>query len=351
MAQLGSDAQVGPLAVTMGDPAGIGPEITMKAWLSRRKWRLPPFVLIADPDLMAHRAKALGYKLPLAQIESPAQAMAAFDEVLPVLSAPKPVEFFEAGDPSPENAPSVITAIEKGVELVLEGEAAALVTNPMSKAVVAAAGFGFRGHTDHLGALAHRRGLGASPVMMLVGGGLRAVPVTVHIALREVPETLTAERIIEAATITHRALIADFGIAHPRLALTGLNPHAGEDGAMGSEERDILDPAIAVLARQGIEPIGPLPADTAFHERARTRYDAILAMYHDQALIPVKTLAFDEGVNVTLGLPFVRTSPDHGTAFDIAGAGQARPDSLVAAMKLATRMAGTRRAAWKETCG
>jgi len=166
----------------------------------------------------------------------------------------------------------------------------------------------------------------------------------VHIALREVPEALTAERIIETATVTHRALIEDFGIAEPRLALTGLNPHAGEDGTMGTEERDIIDPAIAALEQQGIKTLGPLPADTAFHARARARYDAILAMYHDQALIPVKTLAFDEGVNVTLGLPFVRTSPDHGTAFDIAGTGQARPDSLIAALQLAAEMAQTRRA-------
>ncbi|RIA56482.1 4-hydroxythreonine-4-phosphate dehydrogenase PdxA [Dichotomicrobium thermohalophilum] len=343
MAEFKRAEQAGPLALTMGDPAGIGPEIAMKAWSARRDTSIPCFAMIADPDLMARRADALHYTIPISEIDAPVEASEVFEETLPVLPTPKPVKSFEARVPAPENAPSVISAIELGVELVLSGQASALVTNPMSKAVVAAAGFGFRGHTDHLGALAQRHGLNATPVMMLYGGGLRTVPVTVHIALRDVPEALTAERIIETAVITHRALIEDFGIAKPRIALTGLNPHAGEDGTMGTEERDIIDPAIAALANQGIETLGPLPADTAFHAEARQRYDAILGMYHDQALIPVKTLAFDEGVNVTLGLPFVRTSPDHGTAFDIAGTGKARPDSLIAALRLAADMAETRR--------
>ncbi len=332
------------LALTMGDPAGIGPEITLKAWALRREASLPPFALIADPVVIARRADELAYDVALAEIDAPAKAADTFAEALPVLPPPKPVKSFEAREPAPENAPSIISAIELGVDLVLARQVSALVTNPMSKAVVAAAGFGFRGHTDHLGALAQRHGMNATPVMMLSGGGLRAVPVTVHIALRDVPDALTAERIIETAIITHRALIEDFGIPQPRLALTGLNPHAGEDGMMGTEERDVIDPAIAVLADQGIETLGPLPADTAFHAEARQRYDAILAMYHDQALIPVKTLAFDEGVNVTLGLPFVRTSPDHGTAFGIAGTGKARPDSLIAALKLAAEMAEKRHA-------
>jgi len=344
MAESSSAERGEPLALTMGDPAGIGPEIAMKAWSSRGNGALPVFALIADPALMARRAAELGYDVPVVEIGAPWEATSAFRDALPVLPVPKRVYAFDAREPAPENAPSVIAAINLGVQLVLAGKASALVTNPMSKAVVAAAGFGFRGHTDHLGALAQRHGLNATPVMMLCGGGLRTIPVTVHIALREVPEALTAERIIETATVTHRALIEDFGIAEPRLALTGLNPHAGEDGTMGTEERDIIDPAIAALEQQGIKTLGPLPADTAFHARARARYDAILAMYHDQALIPVKTLAFDEGVNVTLGLPFVRTSPDHGTAFDIAGTGQARPDSLIAALQLAAEMAQTRRA-------
>ncbi len=337
-------AHAEPLALTMGDPAGIGPEIAMKAWSSREQVGIPAFALIADPALIARRAGELNFDFAITEIGTPAEAVEAFPEALPILPAPKPVKFFDARQPAPENGPSVIAAINLGVELVLAGKASALVTNPMSKAVVAAAGFGFRGHTDHLGALAQQHGLNASPVMMLCGGGLRTVPVTVHIPLREVPEALTAERIIETATVTYRALIADFGIAEPRIAITGLNPHAGEDGTMGTEERDIIDPAIAALANAGIETLGPLPADTAFHAEARKRYDAILAMYHDQALIPVKTLAFDEGVNVTLGLPFVRTSPDHGTAFDIAGTGKARPDSLIAALRLAAEMAETRRA-------
>jgi len=339
--------QAGPLALTMGDPAGIGPEIALKAWCLRGTASIPPFALIADPALVARRANELNVEAPIAEIAAPIEAAPVFADSLPVLPAPVSAQFFEAGEPAPENAPSVIAAIDLGVDLVLAGKASALVTNPMSKAVVAAAGYGFRGHTDHLGALAQRRGLNASPVMMLAGGGLRTVPVTVHIALRDVPEALTAERIIETAIITHRALIEDFGIARPRLALTGLNPHAGEDGTMGTEERDIIDPAIAVLTETGIETLGPLPADTAFHAEARRQYDAVLAMYHDQALIPVKTLAFDEGVNVTLGLPFVRTSPDHGTAFGIAGKGKARPDSLIAALRLAAEMAETRRRARK----
>jgi len=328
----------------MGDPAGIGPEIALKAWAMRREANIPTFALIADPSLIGQRAEELDFGVPIREVTAIAHATETFSQALPVMRPPKPVIVFEAGQPDPDNAPSVISAIEMGVDLVLAGQASAVVTNPMSKAIVAAAGFGFRGHTDHLGALAQRHGLNASPVMMLCGGGLRTVPVTVHMSLREVPVALTAERIIETAIITYRALIADFGIRQPRLALTGLNPHAGEDGTMGTEERDIIDPAIAELAAQGIHTIGPLPADTAFHAEARQQYDAILAMYHDQALIPVKTLAFDEGVNVTLGLPFVRTSPDHGTAFGIAGTGRARPNSLIAALKLATEIAVTRRA-------
>jgi len=344
MADFKGTAPTPPLALTMGDPAGIGPEITLKAWAMRREANTPPFALIADPSLIGQRAEELDCGVSIREITAIAHATETFSRALPVIRPPKPVTAFEAGQPDPDNAPSVISAIEMGVDLVLAGHASALVTNPMSKAIVAAAGFGFRGHTDHLGALAQRHGLNASPVMMLCGSGLRTVPVTVHMSLREVPVALTAERIIETAIITYRALIADFGIRQPRLALTGLNPHAGEDGTMGTEERDIIDPAIAELAAQGIHTIGPLPADTAFHAEARQQYDAILAMYHDQALIPVKTLAFDEGVNVTLGLPFVRTSPDHGTAFGIAGTGRARPDSLIAALKLAEEISLTRRA-------
>ena len=328
-----------PIALTMGDPAGIGPEIAAKAWSARRHAGLSAFVLIAEPALIAQRARQANIELPIKEIGSAGEAATVFDTALPVLPVTDALPPIEPGQPDMEYAASVIAAIDTGVGLVLAGDAKALVTNPIAKSVVSAAGFGFPGHTDYLGSLVHKRGLPATPVMMLVGGGLRTVPVTVHIPLREAAETLTAEKIIEAATVTHRALMADFAIATPRLAVTGLNPHAGEDGVLGTEERDIIEPAMGALTRQGVNVIGPLPADTAFHAGARTRYDAILGMYHDQALIPVKTLAFDEGVNVTLGLPFVRTSPDHGTAFDIAGTGKARPDSLIAALKLADDMA------------
>jgi len=326
----------------MGDPAGVGPEIAAMAWSARRATHIPPFLLIADPELVAERAAAAGLRAPVTRIEHPAQCADSFAEALPVLALAEQVASRAAGQPSSENAPSVIAAIDRAVELALSDAAAAIVTNPIAKSVLGAAGFGFPGHTEYLGALAARHGHSASPVMMLCGGGLRAVSVTIHIALRDVPETLTAVRIVDTARITHRALVEDFGIVAPRLALTGLNPHAGEDGTMGTDERDIIIPAIARLRDIGISAFGPLPADTAFRPAARASYDAILAMYHDQALIPVKTLAFDDAVNVTLGLPFVRTSPDHGTAFDIAGTGAAAPDSLIAALQLADEMARAR---------
>lgn len=338
--QLG--ASRGPIALTMGEPSGIGPEIALKAWVARDATALPEFVLIGDPALIARRVRDLRANVPIAEVAAIEEARPTFARALPVLPTNVPVAAFESSMPTPDNAASVIAAIDKGVELTLSGEAAALVTNPIAKSVLAAAGFGYPGHTDYLGALARMHGSPAAPVMMLVGGGLRTIPVTVHIPLRDVSDTLSPEMIIETARVAHHALIVDFGIASPRLALTGLNPHAGEDGAMGTEERDVIRPALELLSAEGLDMLGPLPADTAFHSAARTGYDAILAMYHDQALIPVKTLAFDEGVNVTLGLPFVRTSPDHGTAFNIAGTGTARPDSLIAALKLAAQMAQTR---------
>lgn len=344
MAGSNHGASRGPIALTMGEPSGIGPEIALKAWAARDAKSIPEFVLIGAPALIAWRVRELAMDVPIAEIAAMSEARSAFDTALPVLDTGVPVAAYDNGEPTPDNAASVVAAIDKGVELTLSGEAAALVTNPIAKSILAAAGFGYPGHTDYLGALARLRGLPASPVMMLSGGGLRTIPVTVHIPLREVVSVLTPELIIETARVAHRALAADFGIPAPRLALTGLNPHAGEDGGMGTEERDIVQPALGALSAEGIDLLGPLPADTAFHPAARARYDAILAMYHDQALIPVKTLVFDEGVNVTLGLPFIRTSPDHGTAFNIAGTGTARPDSLIAALKLAAQMAGTRAA-------
>jgi 4-hydroxythreonine-4-phosphate dehydrogenase len=337
-AALGKAAR--PLALTMGDPAGIGPDITLMSWLRRDAEALPPFVFLGDADLLAARAGQFGCDVPLERIGAPAEAVEAFAKALPVLHSPLGAAL-DASAPSSQAAPAITRSIERAVALTLDGETAAVVTNPIAKHILAKAGFPHPGHTEFLGALAQARGLPATPVMMLAGAGLRVVPITIHIPLSSVPAALTTELIVQTARITAADLTRYFGIATPRLAFTGLNPHAGEDGMLGHEDRDIIAPALASLAAEGYQVSGPHPADTLFHTRARQAYDAALAMYHDQALIPLKTLAFDEGVNVTLGLPFIRTSPDHGTAFDIAGSGKARPDSLIAALRLAAEMAAS----------
>jgi 4-hydroxythreonine-4-phosphate dehydrogenase len=327
-----------PIALTMGDPAGIGPDIALMSWLRRDAEALPPFALVGDAGLLRTRAKQLGLAVPVLVIASLHEAVEAFASALPVLPCPLSVDV-AAGQPTSAAAPAIIAAIERAVAAVLDGEAAAVITNPIAKHILAKAGFAHPGHTEFLGALAEARGLAASPVMMLAGADLRVVPVTIHIPLAAVPSALTSALIVQTARITAQALRRYFGIAAPRLAITGLNPHAGEDGMLGHEDRAVIAPAIETLRQEGLHVTGPHPADTLFHARARQTYDAALAMYHDQALIPVKTLAFDQGVNVTLGLPFIRTSPDHGTAFDIAGTGKARPDSLIAALRLAAAMA------------
>lgn len=311
------------------------------AWRDRDRNGLPPFFAIADPELLARRADHLGLTIPLQSITQGAQATQCFAHALPVL----PVSFgAETAPGKPDHAltPSIIGVIEEAVGRIMRGEASALVTNPVSKAVLQAGGFTFPGHTEFLCSLAHKWDAGARPAMMLVGAGLRVVPVTIHIPLKDVPAHLNTEGVQRTAQIVAQALERDFGIAEPRIAVAGLNPHAGEDGTIGREEIEIITPAIAALRENGINASGPHPADTLFHARARQTYDAALAMYHDQALIPVKTLAFDEGVNATLGLPFVRTSPDHGTAFDLAGTGRALPGSLINAIKLAHNMAAAR---------
>ena len=326
-----------PLALTMGEPAGIGGEIAMQAWL-RRAEEIPPFYLVDDPGRIAALADKLGWNVPLAALPGPCEAAAIFADALPVLplaASPRG----EPGRPDPADAPLVIGSIETAVANVKAGVAAAVVTNPINKDLLYRAGFRHPGHTEFLAQLA---GIRHSPVMMLAGPQLRVVPVTIHLALREAAETLSGAAIVHAARITHRALISDFGLAAPVIAVAGLNPHAGEAGALGREEIDFIAPAIAELRRDGIDARGPFAADSMFHLAARRDYDAALCMYHDQALIPVKTLDFDAAVNVTLGLPFVRTSPDHGTAFDIAGSGAARPESLIAALKLAAAMAARR---------
>jgi 4-hydroxythreonine-4-phosphate dehydrogenase len=327
-----------PLALTMGDPAGIGGEIALMAWQRHRV--LPAFFVIDDPDRLARLARRIGLAVPIAPIAAPEEAAAAFASALPVLPLSAPVGA-SPGRPDPDSAALVVESIDRAVALVREGRAAAVVTNPVHKTTLYEHGFPDPGHTEYLGRIA---GLATAPVMMLAIPGLRVVPVTVHLSLAEALRTLDAPRIVHAARIAAASLASDFAISRPRLAVAGLNPHAGEGGHLGREEIDIIAPAIAELARDGIAVRGPLAPDTMFHAAARAGYDAAICMYHDQALIPLKTLDFDRGVNVTLGLPFVRTSPDHGTAFDIAGTGRASAESLIAAIEMARAMAANRAA-------
>jgi 4-hydroxythreonine-4-phosphate dehydrogenase len=326
-----------PLALTLGEPAGIGPDITIQAWLRRDELQLPPFYLLGDRDFMAGRAIALGLDVKFAEVTA-AQALEAFAGALPVVATGHAATA-QPGRPDASSAGAAIAAIRQAVGDVVDGRAAAVVTNPIAKSVLYRAGFRHPGHTEFLAELAARDGPAPQPVMMLWAPALAVVPVTIHLPLRDAITQLTSELIITTARIVVGDLKTRFGLAHPRLALSGLNPHAGEDGALGTEDRDIVAPAVDILRAEGIDARGPLPADTMFHDAARKTYDCAICMYHDQALIPVKTLAFDDAVNVTLGLPFIRTSPDHGTAFDIAGTGQANPSSLIAALRLAARMA------------
>ena len=332
-----------PIAVTMGDPAGIGPDTTLTAWLQRARQNLPPFFVIACPDVLAERASRLGLTVPMARIDRADAAPDAFERALPVLPCAHEVGTVEAGRPNAVYGNAVVAAIETAVDLVERGLALAVVTNPIAKSVLYQSGFRHPGHTEFLGELAARRhGSRFHAVMMLAAEELRVVPLTVHIPLARVASAITTALILETARITASALIRDFGIAAPRLAVAGLNPHAGENGTIGHEETEIIAPAIAQLQAEGLTLTGPHAADTLFHASARERYDAVIAMYHDQALIPLKTLAFDRGVNITLGLPFVRTSPDHGTAFDIAGTGRASPVSLIESIKVAYTLAHNR---------
>jgi len=340
---MGAPPNTPPLAVTMGEPAGIGGDIVLKAWAERRNagvpWGVPPFVLLDDPDRLRALAARLGLTVPVRAVGSAAEASALFDQALPVLpvalAAPVVV-----GRPDPANGAAVIASIDRAVALVRAGEASAVVTNPIQKSSLYAAGFRHPGHTEYL---AHLAGLADEPIMMLAAADLRVVPVTIHVSLRDAVNQLSTAAIIHAGRVTAAALVRDFGIARPRLAVAALNPHAGEGGAMGREEIDLIAPAVEALRADGIAVDGPRPADTLFHAAARSGFDAALCMYHDQALIPLKTVDFDSGVNITLGLPFVRTSPDHGTALDIAGTGKASAVSLLAAMTTADRMARNRR--------
>lgn len=328
----------GPLVLSLGEPAGVGPEIVAAAWRALSSGGAP-FAVIGDARLMADYA-------PVQTVSDPAGAATVFSRALPVidLALPAPVT---PGQPDPANAGMVADWIEYGVNLCLSGEASGLVTAPIAKAPLYAAGFRFPGHTEFIAELTAdvpmkgERG----PVMMLTARDLRACLVTIHVALDQVPELVTADRVSRTARVVHESMKRDFGLASPRIALAALNPHAGEGGALGLQEITVLRPAVEALRREGINITDPKPADTLFHDEARATYDAVVCLYHDQALIPVKTLDFWGGVNATLGLPIVRTSPDHGTGFDIAGQGLARADSLIAAIRLATEMAGARQGA------
>ena len=328
-----------PLALTTGEPAGIGLDITIEAWLRRKELKLPAFYLLGDSDSLAHRAKALGLKLTLAEV-SAEEAAGAFADALPVVATGYRATA-RPGHPDDTSAGAAMASIRQAVGDVTAGQASAVVTNPIAKSVLYRAGFRHPGHTEYLAELAAANGRTPQPVMMLWSPALVVVPVTIHLPLRDAIAQLSSDLIVTTARIVVAALKSRFGLANPRLALSGLNPHAGEDGSLGTEDKTVVAPAIEILRGEGVEIRGPLPADTMFHEAARQTYDCAICMYHDQALIPVKTLAFEDAVNVTLGLPFIRTSPDHGTAFDIAGTGKADPSSLIAALRLAARMAQT----------
>jgi 4-hydroxythreonine-4-phosphate dehydrogenase len=326
-----------PLAFTMGDPAGIGPELLLRAWLARASIGAPFFAL-ADVDALTTLARELRLAVPIASIE-PEEAAGVFSRALPVVPLLARAEA-EAGRPHASFAATTLESIERAVGYVRSGAASAVVTNPIAKKTLYEAGFAHPGHTEYLGELAKSWGGAVQPVMMIWSPLLAVVPITIHIPLIEVASALTKRLILSTARIVASDMTRRFAMPRPRLVFAGLNPHAGEGGAMGREEIETIAPAIAELESEGLDVVGPLPADTMFHPAARARYDVALTMYHDQGLIPAKTLAFDEGVNVTLGLPFVRTSPDHGTAFDIAGKGLANPSSLIAAARLAARLSG-----------
>jgi 4-hydroxythreonine-4-phosphate dehydrogenase len=324
-----------PLAMTMGDPAGVGPIIAWKAWDHARKTGGRPFYVIAPPAVMA--AANAG---PLEIIPDTGHALTTFQHALPVIPIEGPAP--APGKPEPATAPAVIESIRLAVEHTRGGKAAAVVTNPIAKALLYRAGFKHPGHTEYLAELSADGGVTPRPVMMLVGGGLRVALLTIHRPLSSVVSSLSPMLIAEIGDIVGSALRRDFGIANPRIGLCGVNPHAGEDGEIGREEIEIINPAAALLRRNGLDISDARPGDTIFHEMLGGRFDAILAMYHDQGLIPVKTLDMWGGVNVTLGLPFIRTSPDHGVAYDAAASGMARPDSLIAALNLADEMAQAR---------
>jgi 4-hydroxythreonine-4-phosphate dehydrogenase len=329
---------IAPLAISLGDPAGIGPELIMEAWARRKAERLPPFFVCGGFGMLSEAARTRGIEASYCSVDEPTELSQLREGVVPVVG-----DFsagYHPGRPEEAGGRLALESLKLATRLVLEGKASGLVTGPIAKAELAKVGFSFPGQTEFV---ADACGVAArDAVMMLAGPTLRTVPLTVHIPLADVSARLTAELIVNKARIVDAALRRDFGIAAPRLAVCGLNPHAGEAGRMGREEIEIIKPALAALRAEGIDATGPHPADTLFAPHKRPTYDVAIAMYHDQALVPLKTLDFDQGVNVTLGLPIVRTSPDHGTAFDIAGKGLADPGAMIAAIRMAGEIAARR---------
>ena len=321
-------------ALTMGEPSGIGAEITLKIWRDQRS-DVAPFFIIDNPDRLRHIANTFEIDVTIVEIDDPKRASQEFHDALPVIRLQNDVHA-TLGEPDAINSKAVLESIERCVEYTLAEQAAAVVTNPIQKETLYKSGFNFPGHTEYLAELVECK---PTPVMMLASPMLRVVPITVHMSLRHALDTLTTELIIEHGKIVIDALRNDFGIDTPRLAVAGLNPHAGEAGALGDEDANVVLPAISILQAFGAQVHGPVSPDALFTERARMGYDAALCMYHDQALIPIKALDVDRAVNTTLGLPIIRTSPDHGTAVDIAAQGIARPSSLIASMKMASEIA------------
>lgn len=325
-----------PLAISMGEPAGIGPDLILSLYDQREKLELPPFIVFGNTGLLRARAELLGLDINISEPIA-ADAVKQFSECLPVVNFGEPIED-EPATPSTVNAPIVLESIASGVSAVFSGVCRALVTAPIHKAVLKRAGFVHPGHTEYLAELCKAGGKPPVPVMMLTYAGLRTVPLTIHVPLSEVPELVTIERIVRQVRIVNAELTSRLGVENPRIAVTGINPHAGEDGEIGRQDLEQIKPAVEQLQKEGIDVIGPLPADTLFYPKKWKSFDCVVAMYHDQALIPIKTVAFDEAVNVTLGLPIVRTSPDHGTAFDLAGTGKASDRSMLAAIRMADQM-------------
>ncbi len=332
--------EIAPLAVSMGEPAGIGPDIILKAHALSQVQALPAFVVVGCAQTLRQRSQSPGHASAqitvISSVAEAAHAFAAGD--LPVLDMPLSAAA-TPGRPAAANSNCVIGWIDEAARLALQGSVSGVVTGPIQKETLYASGFSHQGHTDYLAHLAIGAGHVAEPVMMLSAGSLRTVPLSVHIALKDVAAAITQEEIIKQARIISHGLKHYFALTSPRIAIAGLNPHAGENGNIGSEDKDIIKPAVEALKREGIGAFGPVAADTLFHEEARAGFDCALCMYHDQALIPVKTLGFHEGINTTLGLPFVRTSPDHGTALELAATGRANPSSFMAALKQAAAMA------------